>query len=422
MTTRRTFIKGVGASAAAIAAGSALLPGSAFAADTVTLWSWRTDDKDAMRKMFDVFEQKNPDVKVDLQFTADADYQNRLSTALRGGKGPDIAQLKAYGELQPLVEAGYLDALNDTVPGIATMPQAASGGAVARSDGKFYGVPYSIPILCVFYNTALFDKVGIKEPKTYAEHIDNCKKLKAAGIIPIATGGANGSGWELELGVGVLGPSVYGADFYDKMMKGEAKFTDPKFVAALQRFKDMLPYYEDGFAGVDYTAATQLFVNEKAAMFLGGSFENGSFRAQNPNLKFSVFAFPGDEPVDNPVVSAFCDGSYGLVDTSTRKDAALKVLNWMASPEFAQLFADSVGWPAARPEIKSNDPVLSKMIGMQQNSTPYLTLVGFRWQSPTASEIIQSEIIDMVTGKMTPEKLAADIDAGVSTWFQPQTS
>jgi raffinose/stachyose/melibiose transport system substrate-binding protein len=252
----------MGASAAAIAAGGALLPGSAFAADTVTLWSWRTDDKDAMRKMFDVFEQKNPDVKVDLQFTADADYQNRLSTALRGGKGPDIAQLKAYGELQPLVEAGYLDALNDTVPGIATMPQAASGGAVARSDGKFYGVPYSIPILCVFYNTALFDKVGIKEPKTYAEHIDNCKKLKAAGIIPIATGGANGSGWELELGVGVLGPSVYGADFYDKMMKGEAKFTDPKFVAALQRFKDMLPYYEDGFAGVDYTAATQLFVNE----------------------------------------------------------------------------------------------------------------------------------------------------------------
>ena len=421
MTTRRTFLKG--ASGAAIAVGAAaLLPKAAYAADSVTLWSWRTDDQVAMRKMFDVFEKENPDVKVDLQFTADADYQNRLSTALRGGKGPDIAQLKAYGELQPLVEAGYLDPLNDSVPAIATMPQSASGGAVAKSDGKFYGVPYSIPILCVFYNTELFDKAGIKVPTTYAEHIDNCKKLKAAGIIPIATGGANGSGWELELGVGVIGPSVYGADFYDKMMKGEAKFTDPKYVAALQRFKDMLPYYDDGFAGVDYTAATQLFVSGKAAMFLGGSFENGSFKAQNPNLKFSVFAFPDDTATDNPVVSAFCDGSYGLVDTSSKKDAALKVLNWMASPEFAQLFADSVGWPAARPEIKSNDPVLSKIIAMQQNSTPYLTLVGYRWQAPTASDIVQAEIIDMVTGKITPEKLAADIDAGVSTWFKPQAS
>jgi len=420
MTTRRSFIQGASASAVAIAASGVLLPKAAFAAaDTVTLWSWRTDDQAAMRKMFDVFEAKNPDVKVDLQFTADADYQNRLSTALRGGKGPDIAQLKAYGELQPLVEAGYLDPLNDTVKDIATMPQAASGGAVAKSDGKFYGVPYSIPILCVFYNTELFDKAGVKVPTTYKEFTDACDKLKAAGIIPIATGGANGSGWELELGVGVIGPSVYGADFYDKMMKGQAKFTDPKYVAALQRFKDMLPYYEDGFAGVDYTAATQLFVNGKAAMFLGGSFENGSFRAQNANLKFSVFPFPGDTAVDKPVVSAFCDGSYGLVTTSQKKDAALKVLNWMASLEFAQLFADSVGWPAARPEIKSSDPVLSAMIAMQQNSTPYLTLVGYRWQQPTASSIVQAEIIDMVTGKMTPEKLAADIDAGVSTWFQP---
>ena len=82
----------------------------AAADDTVTLWSWRTEDQAAMRRIFDVFEKENPGIKVDLQFTPDADYQNRLSTALRGGRGPDIAQLKAYGELQPFVEAGYLDA------------------------------------------------------------------------------------------------------------------------------------------------------------------------------------------------------------------------------------------------------------------------------------------------------------------------
>jgi raffinose/stachyose/melibiose transport system substrate-binding protein len=421
MLSRRNIINGIGGAGLALLLGSQLVSAAA-AADTVTLWSWRTDDQVAMRKMFDVFEAKNPDVKVDLQFTADADYQNRLSTALRGGKGPDIAQLKAYGELQPLVEAGYLDALNDTVPGIATMPATASGGAVAKSDGKFYGVPYSIPVLGVFYNTDIFDKNGIKVPTTYAEFLDACKKLKAAGLTPIANGGANGSAWELELGVGVIGPSVYGSDFYNLMMTGKAKFTDPKYVAALQRYKDLLPYYSDGFAGIDYTAATQQFVNGKAAMFFGGSWENGSFKAQNANLKFSIFAFPGDTPTDKPVVSAFSDGSYGLVDTSQHKEAALKVLNWMASPEFAQLFADDLGWPAARPDIKPSDAILTKMIAMQGNTTPYLTLVGYRWQAPTASSIIQAEIIDMVTGKITPEKLAADVDAGVSTWFQPTTA
>jgi raffinose/stachyose/melibiose transport system substrate-binding protein len=33
---------------------------------------------------------------------------------------------------------------------------------------------------------------------------------------------------------------------------------------------------------------------------------------------------------------------------------------------------------------------------------------------------LQAEIIDTVEGKITPEKLAADIQAAVNTWFKPQ--
>ncbi len=81
--------------AGAIALGLAILHPAAAAAEPVTIWSWRTEDQAAMETMFDAFRAKNPDIEVDLQFTPDADYQNRLSTALQGGRGPDIAQLKA---------------------------------------------------------------------------------------------------------------------------------------------------------------------------------------------------------------------------------------------------------------------------------------------------------------------------------------
>src|SRR5262245_41263234 len=128
----------------------------ARADDTVTLWSWRTEDDAAMHRIFAVFEKENPGVKVDIQFTPDADYQNRLSTALRGGRGPDIAQLKAYGELQPFVEAGYLDALDQSVPELKNFPEAALGGARGRADNKLYGVPYSVPMMGVFYNEDIF--------------------------------------------------------------------------------------------------------------------------------------------------------------------------------------------------------------------------------------------------------------------------
>ena len=265
----------------------------ARADDTVTLWSWRTEDEAAMRRIFDVFEKANPGTKVDIQFTPDADYQNRLSTALRGGRGPDIAQLKAYGELQPFVEAGYLDALDDSVPELKNFPDAALGGARGRADGKLYGVPYSVPMMGVFYNQEIFAAQGIEIPKTYKDFVAACEKLKAAGITPIAAGGANGSAWALEIGIGVVGPTIYGPGFYDEMMSGKATFEDPRWVGAVKRYAELKPYFSDGFAGVDYTTSTQQFIGGKAAMFFGGSFENGSFKAQNPNLKFSIFSVPG---------------------------------------------------------------------------------------------------------------------------------
>jgi len=413
--TRRTAL------ALAAAATAVTLAGAwpAAADETVTLWSWRTEDQAAMRRIFDVFEKKNPGIKVDLQFTPDADYQNRLSTALRGGRGPDIAQLKAYGELQPFVEAGYLEPLDDSVAELKNMPDAALGGARGVGDGKIYGVPYSVPMMGVFYNTDIFAAQKIAVPKTFKEFVAACDKLKAAGVTPIAAGGANGSAWALEIGVGVVGPTVYGPGFYDEMMDGKATFKDPRWVEAVKRYASLKPYFSDGFAGTDYTTSTQQFISGKAAMFFGGSFENGSFKAQNPNLKFSIFPFPADDAATPLYTSAFSDGSYGLVADSDNKEAATKVLNFMASAEFAQLFADELGWPPARADVTVKDPVLGEMMAMSKNSTPYLTLVGFRWQTPTASSVLQAEIIDTVEGKITPEKLAADIQAAVDTWFKP---
>lgn len=386
---------------------------------SVSLWTWRTDDKAAMQQIFGDFEAKNPGIKVNINFIADADYQNRLDVALRGGKGPDIAQLKAYGELQPLVNAGYLKQLDGLVPELKELSPSALEGAKAKKDGKYYGVPYSTVNMGVYYNTDIFAKAGLSVPKTYDEFVKACQALKAAGITPIAAGGANGTGWALEINTGVLGPDIFGPDFYNEMMSGKAKFTDPRFVRVLQRVKDLAPYYESGFAGTDYTTAVQQFVSGKAAMFFGGSYENGSFRAQNPNLKFSIFSFPPDQAGQPAYTSSFSDGSYGLVSTTKHQDAAVKVLRFIGSTQFAQEFADKLGWPPARDGITPTDPVLKEMVAMQAHNAPYLTLVGFRWQTPTASSILQSGIVDMVSGAKTPESLAADMDKGVSAWFKP---
>lgn len=421
---RRTYVAalGVGCLLVITAGGGAVAGGDAAGDDVsvVTVWSWRTEDEPAMEEIFAEFEAATPDVDVELEFTPDADYQNRLATALRGGEGPDIAQLKAYGELQPLVQAGYLDPLDDVIPGLDSFPEAALGGVRSVDDGQLYGVPYSTPNMGVFYNTEIFAEHGLDVPETYDEFVDACETLKAAGVVPIAAGGAGGSAWSLEIMTGVVGPNLYGPDFFDEMISGEARFTDPRWVAVLERIADLAPYYPDGFSAVDYTTATQMFINGEAAMFMGGSWENGSFKLQNPDLEFSIFPFPPDDAGDPAYTSTFSDGSYGLVSESDNKAAATKVLEFIASEDFAQLFADKLGWPPAMEGITPNDPVLQEMVAMQENSTPYLTLVGFRWDTPTASEIIQAGIIEVIEGNRTPEDLAAEMDEGVQTWFTPQ--
>ncbi len=406
---------------AALAVVAPALPTAAQDQQEVSVWSWRIEDQSAYETMFDAFTSENPGITVKFEPTVDTEYETRLTTALQAGKGPDIAQVKPYGELQPLITAGYLEPLDDVVASLADFYPTALDGARSADDNKIYGVPYALPNMGVYYNTKIFADNDIAVPKTYAEFLAACEQLKAAGITPIAAGGANGTAWALEIMLGVVGPDTYGGDeFWDEMMAGTANFTDPRFVAVLQRLQDLHPYLPSGFEGVDYTTATQMFINDQAAMFMGGSWENGSFKIQNPDLQFSIFSFPPDDASQPALTSSFADGSYALVKGSTNRDAALKVLEFMASPEWAQLYADNLGWPAARPGVVANDPTLQEMIKMEEHSTPYLTLVGFRWQQPTASSVIQADIISMITGQMAPADLAQKVQDAVATWFVPK--
>lgn len=395
--------------------------GNTSGTTTITLWTWRTEDQTQMKQIFQGFSQQNPDVAVDLQAIPDTDYTNRLQVALRAGQGPDIAQMRPYGGLQPIIDGGYVAPLDDKVTELSKFSDDSKAPARGVKDKKIYGVPYSNPDLGVYYNTELFKQNGLDIPQTYSEFVAACQKLKTAGITPIAAGGANGTGWALEINLGVLGPNIQGPDFYNNMMNGSTTFNDPKYVATLQRFKDLSPYYSEGFAGVDYTTATQQFINGKAAMFFGGSWENGSFKSQNPNLHYSIFSFPPDVPTQPAYTSTFGDGSYALIASSTKQAAALKVLNFMASQQFEQQFADKLGWIPARTDVTPNDSVLKQMVSMSQHAVPYLTVVGFRWQDPTASSVLQPGLIDVVSGKTTPSNLAKATNDAVSQWFKPGT-
>ena len=73
---------------------------------SLTFWSWRTEDIQAYEGFIKQFNRKHPEITVEFIPYKNTEYNTILSTALQGGSGPDIIQLRAYGGMEALANAG----------------------------------------------------------------------------------------------------------------------------------------------------------------------------------------------------------------------------------------------------------------------------------------------------------------------------
>lgn len=393
-------------------------PGAASGQGAVklTFWSWRAEDKWAYDKMIQVFQQRNPGIRVEFIPFKQTEYNTILSTALTAGKGPDIIHLRAYGGLETFTAPGYIAALDyDSVPELKTFSRTIMEGAKGRKDGKIYGVPFASQTIVIFYNKKLFAQAGVSVPKTWDEFLGVMKTLKDKGILPLANGGKEG--WTLEVLAGAITPNFYGGStFYEAVTRGQTSFKDPAYTGALAKLLELRPYMPPTFMGVDYATMQQLFLNEQAAMFIGGSWEIGFFKAQNKALEFDVFASPPVKAGTVPWVSSFNDGNYGINAKTPYMEQAKKFIRFTATREFGQMFTDLLAQMSAVPGVVVKDPVLKHVQEMNRKATPYIMLVGFRWQAPTGSTLLQNALQAMMAGQKTPEQVGDEVTRGLSAW------
>lgn len=384
----------------------------------LTFWSWRQEDRAQYRKLFDAFEAANPGIKVKFEAFEAANYNTILSTALAGGTGPDLMMVRAYGGLETIAAAGHLMKLDDkNVPALASFPPAAVAAETMRADKTTYAVPFASQTMLVIYNKEMFDKNGLSEPATWDDLVKASQKLKAAGIMPFGNGTA--TAWQNEVVVGALVSSTMTKAFYEDLVAGKATFADPRYIAALTKLKEISAYFPEGFIGLDYPSAQQLFTSGMAAMFAGGSYEVANFAKQNPSLKMGVFAAPGQKADDAKLVAQYFDGGYAANAKTKNADAALKVLNYLASRGFGQEFANSLNNISPIPGVTFSDPLLQKVADLNKSSIPYLMLVHFRYGEPSGSVLLQSEIQKLFGGKTTPEEVGKALTTGLATWYAP---
>ena len=406
-------------SAIAVPAISAL---PASAATELTFWSWRTEDKAFYDSQIEKFEAKNPGIKVKFTPYLNTEYNAIVSTALTAGKGPDIIQMRPYGGMANLSDAGnFMPLTTKDVPALAKLQPGILAGAQGYKDKKQYGYPYAVSAMGIFYNPEILQAAGVKAlPTNWDQLMRAFQRVKAKGFLPL--GNAGGNGPALEQLHATVGPTFYGGtQFFNDVVAGKKTFTDRAYVASLKAVKDLVAYMPAGFEGIDYNTARGLFANEKAAFYIGGNYELGYFRSLNPSLQAGWIPSVGKTTGATKYVSTWADGAYAINAKTANKAASIKFLNFLASKDFGQALVDEIAFIPTAPFVKITDPVVKAINkGRSSLGTPFLNVVGFRYENPTSSVILQPGFQKLITGAITPEQLAKDVQIAVASWYAPQ--
>ncbi|MFG6114109.1 ABC transporter substrate-binding protein [Halobacillus sp. MO56] len=386
--------------------------------DAVTLevGSWRTEDTAKYEKLFEAFNEKHPDIKLEFKPSKNTEYNTILNTELKSGEGPDILQLRPYAAGAELADAGYLEPIDD-LNGLDTFPES-SLMAAQGSGGTQYGVPLNMSTTQMFYNKKIFDELGLEEPQTYEEFIEINETLKKEGYTPLAMG--TKEGWLMSLMHGIVGPSQYGAnEFVEKIENGETNFVSDEFKASIEAMDELKAYFPDNYEGLGMEDIRTLFFTEKAAMFPLGSWEIEVLKEMNPDLQLDFFTMPSAVGKE-PTITTWVDGSYAINANSEHKEEAKKFLEWMTTEEFGQMFTEEFSMVSAVPGVQSDNQLVSDLAkAAEENSTPYLILVHFAKGNPSTKATLETELQGMYLGEQTPEGVAEAVQKSAESYYEP---
>jgi len=395
-------------------------PTASSAAKTVLqFWTWRPEDTDFYNKQIALFEAQNPGIQVVQTAHKNTEYNTILTAALSGGSGPDVFQGRAYGGLATFADSHYLEPLEQWLPELKNYSASALLGATSPTDGKIYGSPAVSQTVFMYYNKSVYNELGLEIPRTWNALIANFEAMKKAGYLPLANGAKDG--WTLETMLGGMGHAFYGAnDFYNAVIKGETNFMDPRFIKMIEKMKSLTPYMPDLFMGVGYEDMRADFFNEIAGHIIAGSYEAGFFKAQNPDLDFDMFAIPGESASVPAYVSVYADMNFAMNAATKNKEASVKFLKFLSSREFGNAMISDLKMISSVPGVDAGDDAfIARVLELQKNATPFLFLVGFRYQQPTGSSLWQAAAQGVMAGTLTPAAAAKQIQDGIASYYKP---
>ena len=366
------------AAAPSAAAPSAAAPSAATGGET-TLGSNYSDQlpKGVLAGIVDSFT-KETGITVKINTVDHTTFQNQISSYLQGTPD-DIWTWFSGFRMRFFAAQGLATDISDVWAKVGDKYGEAFKVGSTGDDGKQYFIPIYLYPWAVFYRKSVFAEKSYAIPKTFDELKTLATKMQSDGLVPFAF--ADKEGWPAQGTFDILNLRQNGYDFHVGLMAGKEKWTDPRVTAIFDRWKEILPFHQEGAAGRNWADASTTLLQKKAGMYFHGMFTSQQFQtagqADLDDLDFFPYPdfgtqFDAEKALDAPI-----DG-FMLSKAPKNLDAAKAFLEYLAQPatQVTWVTADKSNIAASKDADASGYSPLQKkaaeVIGAAQRITQFL--------------------------------------------------
>ena len=382
-------------------------------AKTVVYWSmWESTEPQgqAIAAAVENFT-KETGIKVDLQFKGRTGIREGLQPALDAGQVIDVFD-EDIDRINTTF-APYLLDLEELAAKYDYEKTAIAGliGACREvGGGKLMSVPYQPNVFNFFYNAEIFAKVGVSAPTTWAELLDVCAKIKAAGYTPITCDDAY-----ITCMIGYhLGRLVGEDGVRDIVMNG--KWDDPAVVQFAKEYEELasLGYFSANIESNVWPNGQNVeLAGGQAAMYLNGSWLPNEVKGiTGEEFKWGCFSYPTVENGTVGLEAANYGAQVYAINAKTEvADEAFQLINYLTKGAADQnLSTMSVGIPA--------DTTNTEWPALMAGVKPVMEATTLRWSWAVGVEsnnditpAIKENTLKLCGGSITADEFVANMMA-----------
>lgn len=362
------------------------------------------------------YEKVRPNVKVDMYLDPRIDDKVRVRVL----EGSWFEVTNAAINYWPLIHNGdllklnkYLDGPNwegDSTWRDSFLPGTLGG--YEDNNGDIYGIPLADYIYLIWYNKKIFRDHGWKTPVTWDDLFALCKKMKAAGVTPMAFQGRYPYYAECLYNMAyyhLAGPEQWLAR--EEVTPGT--FSNAAGIESFALVEKLARYFQPGCLGMSHTESQLQFFLGNTAMIPCGAWLKSEMLGKIPaGFELGCFNLPivkggkGDPTAINVQVEPFV-----IMSKSKHPELGVDFMRFMTSRKMAGLFARMQDTPVA---IKgANQGNLSHDLDqlvdiVNKSKVSFGTVPGQGY--PEMAQVYTDQMYQAVRGVESPKQIATDLE------------